>query len=131
MWILSNVVLNSIPELERVIESGVIANITIACRDNVRTVRREAIFMLANMLTKLCDEKMLQQIRTLTLQYQIEAILLDCLRNDWRIPENQQIALFAFNELFKLPAINPETTITEGKHYRDNFSKWGGPEVLE
>ena len=120
MWILSNVVLNSIPELERVIESGVIANITIACRDNVRTVRREAIFMLANMLTKLCDEKMLQQIRTLTLQYQIEAI-----------PENQQIALFAFNELFKLPAINPETTITEGKHYRDNFSKWGGPEVLE
>jgi hypothetical protein len=30
-----------------------------------------------------------------------------------------------------LPAIDCENTMTEGKRYRENFAKHGGPEVLE
>lgn len=60
LWVLSNVVLNSVPEMEKVIQSGIIANVGIACKDNIRQVRREAIYMLGNLLKKLCDEKMLQ-----------------------------------------------------------------------
>jgi len=86
--------------MKKVIESGIIANAAIACRDSVRAVRAEAIYMMGNVLIKLGDDKQMQTIRTLTLQYEIEANLLETLRYDYRSPADQQVVLMIYDALF-------------------------------
>lgn len=71
----------------------------IACRDSVLPVRKEAIYALATTIIVLCNQDELSLVRTLLLQYDVEATLLDVLRNNY-IPESQLIALQVFQNLF-------------------------------
>lgn len=65
------------------IQSGIIANAALAARDSVRSVKREAIEFLGNLLVNLGSHHEHTVIRELMLSYELFTILLDILRNDW------------------------------------------------
>lgn len=56
---------------------------------------------------------------------------MEILCNDWTSKENQQSALATFDNLFKLKAILPGKSQTEGQIYRENFISKNGLYALE
>ena len=70
------------------IKSGVLANVAMCCRSNIRTVKKEAFHCIADALIKLCSEGEVAIIKSLLLQYDIETNMMDVLRNDYMSPES-------------------------------------------
>lgn len=57
LWMLSNIVLNSKEDLQVVIDSEILMSVAIACRDSIRSVKKEAIGMVGNLLTELSQAR--------------------------------------------------------------------------
>ena len=74
MWLISNICCNGDAEIEAVVSSGLVSNITMALRDNTVSVRYEALWALANLL------KQREQITDLLSKYEIEMQMLENLR---------------------------------------------------
>ena len=73
--------MNSMEDLEIVVKSGILTNVCLSCRDNVKKVRYEAITAAGNILVKLCDENRHDIVNDLLLQYDFFTIVLDTLRS--------------------------------------------------
>ena len=69
-------------DINAVVESGIMVNVSLACRSSSASVKQEAIFTVSNMINKLYNEEEFQQIESLLKQCNIEENLLDVLRND-------------------------------------------------
>ena len=95
-------VLNSLVDLQSVVNSGVISNVALAGHSHTESTRREAIHMLANLLTSLCSQGQVELITDLCRQYEIVVLFFDILRHDYRCPENQRLVMMTLDEMFKL-----------------------------
>ena len=82
MWTLSNISLNSIADLDAILKSGILANVSIACNDPIRSTRTEAINTICNVVVKLANENEQARLRDLFTAYSIELTLIEVLRND-------------------------------------------------
>ena len=60
----------------------------LACRDHVRGVKHEAIYMISNLIYKLCETEDTAMLRDICQQYEIMVTFLDVLRIDYKSPEN-------------------------------------------
>ena len=69
LWIVSNVVLNSSEDLNAVCQSGILANAVLAWQGKVRSVKKEAIYLFANLITRLSQDGQTEMISALTQQY--------------------------------------------------------------
>ena len=67
LWAICNIVLNSLGDLNAVLKSGIIANLSLACRDKDRSVRAEAINTIANLIIKLSIAVEYQTLRSLVM----------------------------------------------------------------
>ena len=86
LWLLSNIVLNSMQDIEAVLASGIMVNVSLACRSSSTSIKKEAIYTVSNMINKLCIENEFEKIETLLPQYNIEENFVDVLRNDLTSP---------------------------------------------
>ena len=75
---------------------GILSFVAMACRDDNRLVKEDALWAIGNLITKLCDDECLSLIRSLLKQYDIELNLLEVLRNDYASPEGQQTSLHIY-----------------------------------
>ena len=82
MWTLSNISLNSLEDLEAILKSGILANVTIACNDPIRSTKTEAVNTICNVVVKLANENEYARLRDLFTAYSIEPVLIEVLRND-------------------------------------------------
>ena len=82
MWTLSNISLNSIADLDAILKSGILANVSIACNDPIRSTRTESINTICNVVVKLANENEQARLRDLFTAYSIELTLIEVLRND-------------------------------------------------
>ena len=82
MWTLSNISLNSIADLDAILKSGILANVSIACNDPIRSTRTEAINTICNVVVKLANENEQARLRDLFTAYSIELTLIEVLRSD-------------------------------------------------
>lgn len=55
LWITSNIVLNSLEDLKEVVSSGILPSVALACRDNLPSVKKEAIYLIGNLLINLSN----------------------------------------------------------------------------
>lgn len=114
LWMLSNIVLNSKEDLQVVIDSEILMSVAIACRDSIRSVKKEAIGMVGNLLMELSQAREFGLIKKLVRQYELETSLINVLKDDWSSPENQQVALMTYEVLFELPAYETSQAVGFG-----------------
>ena len=58
MWLLSNIALNSMPDLDALLDSNILTNVALVCIDTSRNVarRNEAVNTLCDIVVKLANE---------------------------------------------------------------------------
>ena len=57
MWLISNIALNSIEDLDAVIKSNLLLDVTVACSDSIRSTKKEAINTICDILFRLVEMK--------------------------------------------------------------------------
>ena len=118
LWLLSNIVLNSMADLQAVENCGILSNVAMSCKKDKPSIQKEAIYTLANLVSKLCDKNELALLRRAMVQYEIESSIMEVLSRDYRSYENQTVALDTWETLFKREGKLPNKTKTEGQIYK-------------
>ena len=88
LWVLSNVAVNSLQDLEALISSGILSSVVYAYNGPIRSTKQEVVSTICNIVMKLVNEDEYAKLRSLFLQYSIELMLIEVLRGDLNSPTN-------------------------------------------
>ena len=83
LWLISNILANSEAEALCVAESGILANVRIACHDEDSKVRDEALWTMGSVIVCLKDPQRLKQT---VKQFELDKVFLNILRDQTSPP---------------------------------------------
>lgn len=79
LWILSNVAINSVADLDAVLNSGILTNVVASCSHSETSMRKEAIITLSDFVVRLASLQQHDKLREFMLKYSIESTLIGVL----------------------------------------------------